>query len=95
MAERFSDAISYDVAYRNSEGQEIYYSQCIITTGTIHIDIEDAAEKWIQIDDCRVYVVVENGTTQLHWFDGDYRFLVIGNADYESLIAVAEGIIKK
>ena len=95
VAERFSDAISYDVAYRNSEGQEIYYSQCIITTGTIHIDIEDAAEKWIHIDDCRVYVVVENGTTQLHWFDGDYRFLVIGNADYESLIAVAEGIIKK
>ncbi len=95
VAERFSDAISYDVAYRNSEGQEIYYSQCIITTGSIHIDTEDAAEKWIQIDDCRVYVVVENGTTQLHWFDGDYRFLVIGSADYESFIAVAEEIIKK
>lgn len=95
MVERFSDAVSHDVVYQTSEGKEIYYSQSIITPSTIHIDTEDAAEKWIQIDDCTVYVVVENSTTQLHWFDGDYRFLVIGNADYESLVAVAEGIIKK
>ena len=94
LVEQFNDGVSHDMVYRNPEGQEINYSQCIITTGTIHIDTEDAAEKWIQIEDCSVYVVVENGTTQLHWFDGDYRFLVIGNADYESFIAVAEGIIK-
>lgn len=95
LVEQFNDAINYDLVYQDLEGREIYYSQSVVTTSAVHIDTEDAAVQQILIGDCMVYVVVEDGTTQLHWFDGDYRFLVIGNADYESILAVAEGIVRK
>jgi hypothetical protein len=67
----------------------------IITPSTIHIDTEDAAEERIQIEDCTVYIVVKNGVTQLTWIDGEYRFWITSNIDYESLVAVTEGIINK
>lgn len=95
MIEQFSDAVSYTVIYLNEEGQEIYYVQSRVVDGEAHIDTEDAELQVIQIQGCVVYVVRKNDTTQLCWIDGDYEFLIISNTDYESIIAVAEEIIKK
>ncbi len=95
LIEQFSDAISHTVIYLNEEGQEIYYVQSLITDGEDHIDTEDASEQVIEIENCTVYVVVKNGTTQILWIDGPYKFQIISNTDYEAIIAVAEEIINK
>ena len=93
--EKFSDAVSHTVIYLNEEGQEIYYVQSLVVDGETHIDTEDAELQVIQIEDCSVYAVLKNDTTQLYWIDGNYEFFIISNADYESIIAVTEEIIKK
>lgn len=95
LIEQFSDAISHTVIYLNEDGQEIYYEQVIITDGEHRIDTEDASEQVIEIENCTAYVVVKNGTTQILWIDGPCRFQIISNTDYETVIAIAEKIIKK
>ena len=95
VIEKFSDAVSHTVIFLNEEGQEIYYVQSLVVDGEVHIDTEDAELQVIQIEECSVYAVFKNDTTQIYWIDGDYEFLIISNADYESVIAVAEEIIKK
>mgnify|MGYP003294276229 CR=1 FL=1 len=94
LIEQFSDAISHTVIYLNEDGQEIYYEQVIITDGEHRIDTEDASVEVIEIENRTAYVVVKNGTTQIHWIDGSYKFQIISNTDYETVIAIAEKIIK-
>lgn len=95
VIEKFSDAVSHTVIYLNEEGQEIYYVQALVVDGETHIDTEDAEMQVIQIEDCAVYAVRKNDTTQLCWIDGDYEFVIISNVEYETIIAVAEEIINK
>lgn len=94
LIEQFSDAISHMVIYLNEDGQEIYYEQAIITDGEHRIDTEDASEQVIEIENCTAYIVVKNGTTQILWIDGPCIFQIISNTDYETVIAIAEQIIK-
>lgn len=94
LIEQFSDAISHTVIYLNEDGQEIYYEQVIITDGEHRIDTEDASVEVVEIENCTAYVVVKNGTTQILWIDGSCRFQIISNTDYETVIAIAEKIIK-
>lgn len=93
VIEQFSDAVSYTVIYLNEEGQEIYYVQSLITDGEAHIDTEDASAQVIEIESCKAFVVVKNGTTQILWINGPYKFQIISNINYETIIAIAEKII--
>lgn len=95
LIEQFSNDISHTVIYLNEDGQEIYYEQSIITDGEHRVDTEDASVQVIEIENCTAYIVVKNDTTQVSWISENYRFLVISNADYETVMEIAEKIMKK
>lgn len=95
MIEQFGDAVSYTVIYLSEEGQEIYYVQSLVVDGATHVDTEEALVELVQIEECTVYVVTKNGTTQLSWIDGNNEFLIISNTAYEDVLLMAEKIAKK
>lgn len=95
MIEQFGDAVSYTVIYLSEEGQEIYYVQSLVVDGVTHVDTEEALVELVQIEECTVYVVTKNGTTQLSWIDGNNEFLIISNTSYEDVLLMAEKIVKK
>lgn len=95
MIEQFGDAVSYTVIYLSEEGQEIYYVQSLVVDGVTHVDTEEALVELVQIEECTVYVVTKNGTTQLSWIDGNNEFLIISNTAYEDVLLMAEKIVKK
>lgn len=95
MIEQFGDAVSYTVIYMSEEGQEIYYVQSLVVDGETHVDTEEASVELVQIEECTVYVVTKNGTTQLSWIDSNNEFLIISNTAYEDVLLMAEKIVKK
>ncbi len=92
IVEEFCDSMRHTILYSNSDGQDIYYSQTVITNSDFYFDTENAQVETLHIAGKDVYSVIKGNTTQLYWQNQGYTFLVVGSADYQELILVAESL---
>ena len=95
IIEQFRDIRGFTIRYKNDKGQEIAYSQSIVTFGEDHFSTEDETVEIVQINDCNVYIVAENTTIQVLWCDESYKFEIISTTDFDIVIKIAEEIINK
>lgn len=95
VVEQYGNTINSTTIYQNGEGQEIYYMQSNVVNGEMHIDTENAIVQPVLIENCEVLSVLKNGTTQLYWLYGENKFLIISNIDYDTVVALAEDVIKQ
>ncbi len=82
------------IIYANENGTEIYYSQELLTQGEVILDSENTEIKKVLIDSQEIYLISDEGVTQLYWHDKNSSYSLIGRLAEIELIKMAESIIK-
>ena len=93
QSESVSTESLYFIEYRNNAGQYFEYYQEVASDGVISIDTENADTKHIQVSATTIYNVSKNGIEQFYWYDNQYLYSIIGNANYDDMLFVIENVI--
>ena len=84
------------IYYRNARGEEIQFSQSP-GDNNYQINTEDTEATEVKINDTKGILSEKNGVITLLWHDSRYTFFIIGKADKEEIVKMAEStkLIKK
>lgn len=92
--ERTIDEYEHIVVYQNSQNNEIFYSQRLLSQGEIIIDTEDTAIEKITIEPQEVYLMENKSILQVHWTDSSCSYVIIGAvADKTELINMVRDLV--
>lgn len=93
--QRFSDDFENTVIYINSSGNEIYYSQKLLSQSEEIFDTQNATVNELLIEEQYIIIIKKNDTVILYWTDEFYIYIINGIANENELIYMAESVISK
>lgn len=95
IIEKICDDYEQRIIYSNDVGNEILYTQTLLTNGNFIIDTEDAQLENLDIDGINVNIVQKNGNTMIYWNDENYFYNFSGYAEKSILLDMAKNILQK
>lgn len=93
--ERSLDRYEQTIIYANIDGDELLYSQKLLTQGEYILDTENTEMIPVDIDSQRIYVIQNKGITQISWHDTEHSYYLMGAVEKNEFLRMAEEIIKK
>ena len=90
--ERYTTDYEHTVIWVNPQGQEIVFSQTLLSQSESIFDTEDANVREIDIVGKHIYILDEHTACQVHWLSDDCEFLLIGILSEDEIIEIIESI---
>lgn len=90
--ERYTTDYEHTVIWVNPQGQEIVFSQILLSQSESIFDTEDANIKELDVSGNHVYILSKHNACQVHWLSGDCEFLLIGILSEDEIIEIIESI---
>ena len=82
----------YEIQYENDKDEIIFYTQTLPDNLGITISGEGQEYKDIEVNGYKGLAYEQNGSWTIIWDNGYYIFELMGNADYDMLLSMAESI---
>ena len=89
------DSYSLNIIYANNKGNEIIYSQKLLTQGEFIYDTENAIIESNNIAGVNIEIIYNKNTIQCHWKDTYHSYFIIGTVEKEEILRMVKNILEK
>lgn len=82
------------VLYVNTDDEEIFYEQRMLSHGEVLLDTENIEVKTMEIGNKTIVLFTNKGVNQIYWSDDSYTYTLISSIDIEEIIKMAKSILE-
>ncbi len=93
LEEKTNDHIC-SVIYVNTDNEEIFYEQRMLSHGEVLLDTENIEVETMEIGNQSIVLFTNKGINQIYWSDDSYTYTLISSIDIEEIIEMAKSILE-